>query len=76
MKGLNIKQGDLFVLILRINIERIAVVNFDHAIIYFEFVYNYNDINEKWRNIKLQEDFSELIDFLRADGIDVEIIEM
>jgi len=64
------------VLILRINNERIAVVNFNHAIIYFEIEYSYSDNNDKWRNIKLREDFSELFGFLREDGIDAEIIKI
>lgn len=63
-------------LILRINNERIAVVNFNHAIIYFEIEYSYSDNNDKWRNIKLREDFSELFGFLREDGIDAEIIKI
>ena len=75
MKGLNI-QGDLFVLILRINTDQIAVVNFNHAIIFFEVEYSYSENDEKWRNIKFREDFSELFNFLRKDEIDVEIIKM
>jgi len=61
--------------ILRINNERIAVVNFDHAIIYFEVEHCYCDSNSDWMNIKLKKCFKDLFDFLKKDGIDVEFIQ-
>lgn len=62
-------------LILRINSERIAVINFEHAIIFFEVEYSYCDNNMDWRNLKIRKCFNELFDFLRKDGFDVEPIE-
>ncbi|PJO44927.1 hypothetical protein [Lysinibacillus xylanilyticus] len=61
-------------LILQINTERIAVVNFEHAIIYFEIEHSYCDSNKDWENIKIRKRFDELFDFLRKDGIDVNFI--
>ncbi|MGE7811181.1 hypothetical protein [Lysinibacillus capsici] len=61
--------------ILRINTERIAVINFDHAIIYFEVEYDYSDSNLDWLNIKIKKCFKELFNYLKKDGIDIEFIE-
>ncbi|MGE7988754.1 hypothetical protein [Lysinibacillus fusiformis] len=61
--------------ILRINNEHVAVVNFDHAIIYFEVEYCYCDSNLGWMNIKLKKCFNELFDFVKNDGIDIEFIK-
>lgn len=61
-------------LILKINSERVAVVNFDHAILFFEIENNYCDSNNEWKSIKFRKCFDELFDFLRKDGIDVDFI--
>lgn len=60
--------------ILRINTEQIAIINFDHAIIYFEMEYDYCDNNLDWMNIKLKKCFNELFDFLKKEGLDIEFI--
>ncbi|MFJ7982156.1 hypothetical protein ACIQ1D_18000 [Lysinibacillus xylanilyticus] len=59
---------------IRINTDRIAVVNFEHAIMYFEVEHSYCDSNKDWKNIKIRKCFDELFYFLRKDGIDVDFI--
>jgi len=71
---MNFRVRSLKVLILQINTERIAVVNFEHAIIYFETEHSYCDSNIDWKDLKIRKCFDELFEFLRKDGINVDFI--
>ncbi len=71
---MHFRVRSLKVLILQINTERIAVVNFEHAIIYFEIEHSYCDSNIDWKELKIRKCFDELFEFLRNDGINVDFI--